>query len=212
MIDLWSLFKNSLFVIVFIFTFIFPKNIYAHPNVMLEYRIFFKLDNYQVKSIGESWVFDKITSKELMQKYKIKDSKLNKKQSTELAKKIMEGLYDVRYFTYISVDSEDIGRVKASNFKAQIKDKTLSIAFNINLPNPINLKANNLSVEVKDPDASVTTVLAHKKPVILIGTEKNSCQISIKQKNNPMKDILSKKDIFMTAMAFPLKKVTISCK
>jgi len=205
--------KNSFFFILFSFIFVFSKNVYAHENVMFEYRVFFKFDNFNVTDIGESWTFDKITSAELIEEYNVDTKiKLNEKQSRALGKRIVEHLLEVRYFTYISVNNIDIGSVKASNFKAQIKNEIISLAFANHLPSPVNVKKDTLSIEVKDPDLSVITVLSQKKPVIFIGASKDMCQISITQAKDPSENIFSKEDILNDDLIFPSKKVSIICK
>jgi ABC-type uncharacterized transport system substrate-binding protein len=208
-----SIFKNSLLVVSLVFSLFLAKDAYAHPNVMIEYRIFFKFDKYSVTDVTQSWVLDKTTSKELMQKYHIDQNlKLDKKQSHKLAKKIMEGLYELRYFTYIYINDNDIGKIKASNIKAQIKNGVISLAFNNHLPRAVDVRKDKLSVEVKDPDSSVITVLAEKKPTILIGAPSDTCKTKIKQKSNPMNNSMFKQDMFSTAMLFPLKKVVLYCE
>ena len=207
----FSLLKTFLYLISIVIFLGFSKNLYAHNNTMISYRIFFKFDGKNLTDIGESWTLDIITSQELLLKYNLSENKkLNKKDSIKIAKDIMQDLYELRYFTYIKVDNKDLGVIKASGFKAQLTNGNLTIAFNNHLPSPIDMSKKNLSVEVKDVEDVIITDLAEKKPVLLLGAPKDFCKIDIKE--NWDKNSFDKSDTDIVSVAIPPKQINLICK
>lgn len=186
-------------------------NLSAHPNVTINYRIFLKFKGLFVTDVGESWTFDKTTSKELMEKYNLKDSPLDKTNSALVGKKVMDGLEELRYFTYISVDGRDLGKLKASGFKAQITDGTISVAFNNQLNSPLDLTKKHLSIQIKDMDELVITNLVEKNPVILIGANKKDCRIDIEEVKEENMGGIKEEDLFIDLLPLQ-KKIDINCK
>jgi len=199
--------RLDLISIIVILILSFKENGLAHPNTIINYRIFFKFDGYKVTDIGQSWSFDKITSYQLMLEYDIaKKNKLNEKESKAIAKKIIQGLWEVRYFTYISVNNQDSGRLKTSGFKAQINGDILTLAFNTHLSLPVDARRKHLSVEIKDPDLTIITSIAQKKPAILIGKPKG-CSVNIKEKK--LEGLA--KEYYSFGMFVSQKEVSVSC-
>lgn len=183
----------------------------AHPNTMLAYRIFFKFEGLKVTDVGENWTFDDITSQELIKKYDLdKNTPLNKKKSIEIGNKIMDDLYEDRYFTYIFVNGHDLGKIRASGFKAQITKGILSVAFNTHLPSAIDVVKKNLSVQVMDIDYTVITMIARKKPVILIGAPKGSCKVNIDERRH--KGFAVPNDPYGLGLLAPQKWIGVKCK
>jgi len=202
---------KAFFIFGMVLIFTLSKNLEAHTDVIINYRIFFKFNNLKVTDIGENWAFDKITSEELIKKYKLeKKTTLNKKESTSIGQKIMEDLWEVRYFTYISVNHQDIGRIKASGFKAQINEGILSVAFNNHLPKVVDVTKENLKIEVKDVDSLIKTKLVEKQPVLLIGTSKEDCKINIKEKRQRVNKFIEE-DPFMDLL-YQEKEISVKCK
>lgn len=204
-----SRFKLLILVSLVLLCFINP--LLAHQGTTINYRIFFKFDGFNVTGVGESWTFDELTSKILLEQHKQKENAvLNKEESVRLGNKIMEGLENVRYFTYILVDGEDLGLLKASGFKAKINGGILTVAFNNQLPTPVNVSKKTLSVEVKDIDYTIETKILPKKPVVLLGISEKSCNISIEEKEIEG-GAFSTEDLLLMEFSIP-KEISINCK
>lgn len=213
---IYQIFKNSfpkfsIFAMAFILLFSSSKDLMAHAGTTINYRIFFKFNGSEITDVGESWSFDEMTSEMLFSKYKLeKDTTLDKKESIELGKMIMEELSGLRYFTYISVDGKDLGEIKASGFKAKIKGNVLSVAFNNPLPLPVDVSKKTLSIEVKDIDATIETKLLPNKPVVLLGMDSKNCNIDIK--DSPFTGGFFTPEELFNMDIIPPKQIEINCK
>lgn len=203
---------RSFFITGFSLFLAFGMSLSAHPNTTIDYRIFFKFDGLKVTDIGESWTFDETTSQELMRKYDLdKKITLSKKEAVDIGKKLMESLFEVRYFTYISVDGRDLGKIEASGFKARITKGIVSVAFNSPLPSPVDVTKSDLRVRVEDIDYTVTIKPSQKKPVLLIGAPKERCKVTIKEKR-PLGGIFFSPDLYEMDMFVPPKEIGVNCK
>ena len=189
----------------------FTSSLVAHQGTTINYRIFFKFDAFNIIGVGESWTFDELTSKMLLEKYKVKENTiLNKKESIDLGNKIMDGLENVRYFTYIYVNGKDLGVLEASNFKAKIDGSILTVAFNNQLSTAVDVSKKTLSVQVKDIDYTIETKLLPKKPVVLLGIPEENCNINIEEKKN-VGGVFTLEELFLMDFA-PPKEIKINCK
>lgn len=111
----------SKIILIGFFLISFTKELLAHPETMVNYRMFFNMKNSVITDIGQSWTFDKITSELLLIRYSPSEEDFESKKD-EISKNILEGLSELHYFTYISVDGNIIDKIKPSGFKAKIKD------------------------------------------------------------------------------------------
>jgi len=199
--------KAKIYLILVLIILGINTNLFAHPNSILNYRLFFKFDNNKVTDIGESWIFDKVTSQILISKYNIKSTgKLRKKDSIKIGEKLMEELSSARNFTYILVDEKDLGKIKTSGFNIEIDDGIFSIAFNNHLPSPIDVTKNTLIVEIKDVDFTIITNLVEKNPIILLGASKENCKIDTKLIYPNFKDF------YDVSMITPYNQVKLKCE
>lgn len=186
------------------------KDLLAHQGTTINYRIFLKFDDLKITDVGESWSFDELTSKSLLKKYKLNDNTvLDQKESIAIGNRVMKGLENVRYFTYILENGKDLGKLKASGFKAKIKDGILSVAFNTPLPTAVDVSKKTLSIQVKDEDYVVETKLLSKKPVILLGISSKNCNIDIEEKRH-VNGMFTKEELILMDYASP-KEISISC-
>lgn len=187
---------------------LFYTSLFAHPETTINYRIFFKFSGDKVTDIGESWTFDKTTSSDLLKMYNLNpNATLSKKTSLKVGKEILSGVAEDRYFTYIFKGKKDIGKVKASGFKAQVTKGLVSVAFTNRLPSPIDAYKNTINIQVKDETEGIRTVPLKKSPVILLGTTKKNCKIDVED----ISDSLGFQEPSSDA-PFLLHNISIKCK
>ncbi|MBO0661625.1 DUF1007 family protein [Jiella sp. MQZ9-1] len=142
----------------------------AHPNIMMQCRVLFNFKGDLINGIGEAWTFDQTFSDELMKDFDADhDGKLSDAESRRMGAQVMTNLGASRYFTYISVDGQDIGKPKASGFRAAVQNGIVSIAFAVPLPQPIDPRQHKLTVEIKDQEFFVYALFATPSPVLIKG-------------------------------------------
>ncbi len=175
----------------------------AHPNIRLDYRLLFNFKGANVTAIGETWTFDPQFSQELLSTFDVdRDGTFSAAETKAMGHKILKNLSESRYFTFVSVDGHDLGKLPPIGFKAQARHGTVTVAFGSRLPAAVNAAKSHLSVLIKDPGFVVLTRLAKQRPVVLRGAPKGHCRSQV---------VDDPQDAYFGGLVVP-KEVSLTCK
>lgn len=110
---------------VFLFLFILGTvNLaFAHPHVFVspKSKLFFDSSN-NLKKIRVIWYFDSMTSVQIMQAFdRNRNGRLDRREVNFIRQKVLPGLAQFHYYTFLKTDGRSLRTIRPINFKAYAK-------------------------------------------------------------------------------------------
>jgi ABC-type uncharacterized transport system substrate-binding protein len=155
-----------------------PSVAEAHPHVFIDNRLAFTFADGKVTSFQTDWRFDEIFTEDLLAQF---DADGDKQFSAAESKQVEDGtlpnLAAFRYFTYVYLDGQDLGKMVPSGFVADVVDGVVRFRLTYQLPHPVDPRQKQLSVSIYDQEYYVEVLLAKNAPVAIDGDA--ACQAHV---------------------------------
>jgi ABC-type uncharacterized transport system substrate-binding protein len=151
----------------------------AHPHVWINVEAIVNFERGTITSIQHKWTFDELYSAMAVEGLeKNKEGKLGREELAELAKVNMEGLKEFNYFTFVTLQGQEIKVTDPTDYWLEYKDEVLSLHFTLPLAKPVLADAKGFAFQVTDPSFFIAFELAKNDPVKLAGAPK-SCKLNV---------------------------------
>jgi ABC-type uncharacterized transport system substrate-binding protein len=158
---------------------LFAAGAAAHPHVWINVETVVNFDKGAITSIKHTWSFDELYSAMAVEGLeKNKDGKLGREQLAELAKVNMEGLKEFNYFTFPTLQGQELKVTDPTDYWLEYTGEVLSLHFTLPLAQPVLADAKGFAFQVTDPSFFIAFELATKDPVKLAGAPK-TCKLNI---------------------------------
>lgn len=152
----------------------------AHPFSAAQCRFLFQIQGTKVTAFGESWMLDGTTSEELLTALDLDhDGHFNAREIAAMAESVKPTLEAERYFTTVSADGHDLGKLQPFGFDATANNGLVTLVIGFKLPAPIPLDQTKLMVRVDDPEQTIRFNLTDSNPVVLHGNANPLCNWQI---------------------------------
>lgn len=146
----------------------------AHFLVNLYCRVLFNFDGGSVNAIGESWTFDEHYSRHLLADFDTdNDGTFSPGELAKLKATVLPNLSQRRYFTYVSVDGSDVGKIEPYTFNAVVRHGLITFTMSLQLPYEVDPSKAHLEVNVHD--ISIIAMFIGKPAIVLRGGGGTGC-------------------------------------
>jgi ABC-type uncharacterized transport system substrate-binding protein len=152
----------------------------AHPHVWVNVEAVINFDKGAITSIKHKWSFDELYSAMAVEGLeKNKEGKLGREELAELAKVNMEGLKEFNYFTFPTLQGQELKVTDPTDYWLEYKDEVLSLHFTLPLARPVLADAKGFAFQVTDPSFFIAFELAKTNPVKLAEGAPKTCRLNI---------------------------------
>ena len=144
-----SLIRCWVLKVTFIFIFLLPIPVSAHPHAWVDTNTYIESDDTHITALHMTWTFDIETSNYMLQGEDISAEKIDATLQ-RLAESVVGNMYNEHYFTYLYDENTPI-RYKEARHPQLIQDKNkLVLSFELPLSNPIAFKGKALKLYIYD--------------------------------------------------------------
>ncbi len=146
--------RRSAGLLVLLGLFFIPVSAFAHPVILISFRIEFKFNSHGLQGFWETWRFDATHSAQILQMFGLHpepNGEISPSQLPTLKKGFFDDLKDYNYFTSMVVDGKELPTKSALDFSASYTDGRVIYHFFVPLDVPATAADQDLDVTIWDP-------------------------------------------------------------
>lgn len=134
----------------------------------------------QLTELLVSWQYDKEVTQLLLEGEDISAAARDKTLAM-IASNIMNDLYKLGYYTYLSIEQQPITIKQATNAKLTLENGLLQLSFTLPLQKPITLLGKTLQLELADPDETGILYFANNQQIQLPAALQTQCSVNLQK-------------------------------
>lgn len=141
-------------LLVLLGLFLVPVSVFAHPVILITFRMEFKFNSRGLEGFWETWQFDAPHSAQILQMFSLRpepNGEISPSQLPTLKRGFFDDLKDYNYFTSIVVDGKERPAKTVSNFSASYVEGHMIYHFFVPLELPATGDQQELDVTIWDP-------------------------------------------------------------
>lgn len=147
----------------------------AHPHVWVDSQYQVTVDQAQIEYLQASWSFDLFTSTSLIVEYDVDaDSRFTGQEKVELIE-VLSSFEKYGYFLKMALDGKPLAPRNVVIQDLGIKDQMLWVSLRIQLPVPVDLQQNTLSLAFGDDELYFAMVPLEEGLLSLSGAYAETC-------------------------------------
>lgn len=167
-----------------------PRPAAAHPHVWVDALTFLEFEDGRLASIRLEWAFDEFFSEILYQDFDWNDNRVFDEDELEAMRDgAFLGLGEVNFFTDLRIDGQQVSWEGAQDFGVSVSEdgRVVSYSFTLNVPEPADPFANQVSLSLYDPEFYVAVDFREEDPLRVRGLQNGACDFSLAQaEDNPI--------------------------
>ncbi len=153
----------------------------AHPHVWIDStaRVVFNAQQ-EIEALEIVWRFDEFYSLFAIEGLDTNaDGLLQEAELQELAKVNITSLKDYSYFTYVSVDGEEVAYGEVVKYASRFEDGILSLRFRLPLAQSVDPRRSSVSFTSYDPSFYISIEPLSETPVTMSASAPTGCAIDL---------------------------------
>jgi ABC-type uncharacterized transport system substrate-binding protein len=129
-----------------------PVCAFAHPVILITYTVGYRFDANGLQGFTETWWFDKIHSKQILQMFDSNhNGTIDPSELPALQRGYFDDLKDYNFFNSVVVNGRAVPTTKVSDFSARFADDQLIYTFFVPLPIPATSSSQEVDITIWDP-------------------------------------------------------------
>jgi ABC-type uncharacterized transport system substrate-binding protein len=154
----------------------------AHPHIWIHAVATFRFEDGQLNALHLEWTFDEFFGDFVIHEFGVAgEGPVDEATLAVLEGEAFSALEDFDYLTHLRIDGEPVPVGGVRGFEAAVEDGVLIYRFVVELPEPVDPAAREVSASLYDHSFYIDVLLDEHDPVRFEGIPDGACRYRIRE-------------------------------